>query len=273
VAALFAIMTKVGAYAIIRVYTMIFPPDLEVTAGLQSDWLLVAALVSVALGALGVLAATKLDRLVTFSVIGSMGMVMVTISMFTPASIAAALYYIIHSTLAAAALFLIVDLVKTSRADLSLTPLPPVVGAALVSALFFVSAIAMAGLPPLSGFIGKLLILQAAYSTDALVWVFAIVLIASLVNIVGFARAGSVIFWKAKAVDRPEDDVLPGAPAPLSFVAVGGAIALLVLHTVFAGPMHAYMTTTSQQLFAPEPYIATVLETPGKLSKPKEGDH
>ena len=273
VAALFAIMTKVGAYAIIRVYTMIFPPDLEVTAGLQSDWLLVAALVSVALGALGVLAATKLDRLVTFSVIGSMGMVMVTISLFTPASIAAALYYIIHSTLAAAALFLIVDLVKTSRADLSLTPLPPVVGAALVSGLFFVAAIAMAGLPPLSGFIGKLLILQSAYFTDALVWVFAIVLIASLVNIVGFARAGSVIFWKAKAVDRPEGEVLPEAPAPLSFVAVGGVIALLVLHTVFAGPMHAYMTRTAQQLFAPEPYIATVLETPGKLSKPKEGDH
>jgi len=98
VAALFAIMTKVGAYAIIRVYTMIFPPDLDVTAGLHDLWLLPAALVSLALGAIGILAAKKLDRLVAFAVIGSMGTVMVAISIFTPDSIAAALYYIVHST-------------------------------------------------------------------------------------------------------------------------------------------------------------------------------
>ena len=272
VAALFAIMTKVGAYAIIRVYTMVFPPDLEVTAGLHSDWLLVAALVSLALGALGVLAATKLDRLVVFSVIGSMGMVLVTISLFTPESIAAALYYIIHSTLAAAALFLIGDLVKTSRPDLSLTPRPPIAGAALVSGLFFVAAIAMAGLPPLSGFVGKLLVLQAAYFSDALVWVFAVVLIASLVNVVGFARAGSVLFWKAKTVERPPEPPVAEGPTALSFVATGALIALLALHTIFAGPMHGYMTATSQQLFSPERYIKTVLETSGKLSKPKEGE-
>ncbi len=105
VAALFAIMTKVGAYAIIRVYTLIFPPELAATQGLHDLWLLPAALVSVAIGMMGVLAAKKLDRLVAFSVIGSMGMVMVTLSLFTPEGIAAALYYIIHSTLAGARSF------------------------------------------------------------------------------------------------------------------------------------------------------------------------
>ncbi len=276
VAALFAIMTKVGAYAIIRVYTMIFPPDLEVTAGLQADWLLGAALVSLALGALGVLAARKLDRLVTFAVIGSMGMVMVTISLFTPASTAAALYYIVHSTFAAATLFLIVDMVKSSREDLRLVALPPVAGAVLVSALFFVGAIAMTGLPPLSGFLGKLLVLEASFPTDAVVWVFAIVLISSLVNVVGFSRAGSVVFWKAKAVPAQEGTTPGAPPSTLSYVAVGGLVTLLIAHTAFAGPIHQYMTTTSQQLYAPQPYISTVLETPGKLSKPdaaKEGDH
>lgn len=273
VAALFAIMTKVGAYAIIRVYTMIFPPDLEATAGLQGDWLLAAALVSLALGAAGVLAARKLDRLVTFSVIGSMGMVMVTISLFTPTSTAAALYYIVHSTLAAATLFLVVDMVKSSRSSLQLTPMPVIGGAVIVSAFFFVGAIAMAGLPPLSGFLGKLMVLEAAFTTDTMAVVFAVVLISSLVNVVGFSRAGSVLFWKAKSVPRPEGEDLPERPATLSCVAVGGLIALLIGHTVLAGPIHDYMTTTSQQLYAPEPYISTVLETPGKLSKPKEGDH
>ena len=272
VAALFAIMTKVGAYAIIRVYTMIFPPDLEITAGLQETWLITAALISLGLGALGLLAAKKLDRLVTFSVIGSMGMVMVAISMFTPTSIAAALYYIIHSTLAAAALFLICDLVRAGRADLRLTPQPSVAGAVPTSALFFVAAIAMAGLPPLSGFLGKLLVLSAAFPTQAMVWVFAVVLISSLVNVVGFARAGSVLFWKAKAIERAEDDPLPDPPGVLSYVAVGGFVALLVAHTALAGPMHRYMTTTSAQLFAPDPYISKVLGTPGKLTRPKSKD-
>ncbi|MEM1075426.1 MAG: monovalent cation/H+ antiporter subunit D [Pseudomonadota bacterium] len=270
VAALFAIMTKVGAYAIIRVYTMVFPPDLGVTSGLHDTWLVWAALLSVGLGALGVLAARKLDRLVTFAVIGSMGMVMVTISLFTPSSISAALYYIIHSTLAAAALFLIADLVRAGRADLRLLPMPAIAGAVLTSALFFAAAIAMAGLPPLSGFVGKLLVLDASFQTSAAVWVFAVVLVASLVNVVGFARAGSVLFWKAKSIERAEDEPLPAAPAALSYVAVGGLLTLIAAHTAFAGPIHGYMTATAQQLFAPEPYISTVLDKPGKLSKPKQ---
>jgi len=268
VAALFAIMTKVGAYAIIRVYTMIFPPELEVTSGLHDLWLLPAALVSLAIGMTGVLAAKKLDRLVAFSVIGSMGMVMVAISLFTPESIAAALYYIVHSTLAGAALFLISDLVRSGRGNLELTPQPAVSGNSLTAALFFAGAIAMAGLPPLSGFLGKLLVLDAAYTSDLMVWIWAIVLSTSLISIVGFSRAGSILFWKAHSMDAPEGDLLP-RPATLSYVAVGGLLALLAAHTVFAGKVHGYTTAIASQLFAPEPYISTVVGTPGKLSKPK----
>ncbi|PTX55500.1 multisubunit potassium/proton antiporter PhaD subunit [Litoreibacter ponti] len=277
VAALFAIMTKVGAYAIIRVYTMIFSPELEATAGLHGWWLLPAALVSLAIGMVGVLAAKKLDRLVAFSVIGSMGMVMVAISMFTEVSIAAALYYIIHSTLAAAALFLITDLVRACRMNLNLTPMAPVAGAALTAGLFFMAAIAMAGLPPLSGFVGKLLILQAAFTDEMAVWVWATVLISSLISVVGFARAGSVVFWKAQSVTQEETAEVAPQPSALSYVAVGSLLGLLVLYTVFAGRAHAYMTEMSAQLFAPDRYISTVLETPGKLSETvgekKEGDN
>ncbi len=267
VAALFAIMTKVGAYAIIRVYTLIFPPDLAVTQGLHDVWLLPAALVSLAIGMIGVLAAKRLDRLVAFAVIGSMGMVMVSISLFTPAGIAAALYYIVHSTLAGAALFLISDLVRTGRANLTLTPQPPVMGTALTAALFFTGAIAMAGLPPLSGFLGKLLVLDAAYTSDLMVWIWVIVLGSSLISIIGFSRAGSILFWKAHGTEPTGGPVVDmRRPAALSYVAVGGLIALLAAHTVFAGPVHRYTTVMAEQLFAPAPYIATVLDTPGKLS-------
>lgn len=272
VAALFAIMTKVGAYAIIRVYTMIFPPDLEVTSGLHVQWLLPAALISLAIGMIGVLAAKRLDRLAAFSVIGSMGMVMISISLFTPEGTAAALYYIVHSTLAGAALFLICDLVRTGRADLNLTPQPPIAGTALTAALFFAGAIAMAGLPPLSGFIGKLLVLDAAVGSDLVVWIWVIVLGSSLISILGFARAGSIVFWKAHSVQPAEGVTEMQCPTTLSYVAVGGLLSLLAVHTIFAGQVHSYTSTIAAQLFNPQPYISIVLDTPGKLSTPTE-DH
>jgi len=279
VAALFAIMTKVGAYAIIRVYTMVFPTDLEVTSGLHGDWLLPVALLSLAVGAVGVLAAKKLDRLVAFSVIGSMGMVMVAVGMFSEVSIASALYYIVHSTFAAGALFLIVDLVRQSRGHLHLRTDAPVAGAALVAALFMVAAIAMTGLPPLSGFVGKLMVLNAAYGAGPDTWVWAVVLICSLINVVGFARAGSVLFWKAQSDGAPVADASRAAPSALSFVAVGGMLAVLIAHTAFAGKMYDYTSATAQQLFTPTDYIETVMGTPGKLSETvggakdaKEGD-
>jgi multicomponent K+:H+ antiporter subunit D len=273
VAALFAIMTKVGAYAIIRVYTLVFPPGLAVTEGLHGLWLLPAALISLAIGMVGVLAAKKLDRLVAFAVVGSMGMVMVAIALFSQLGIAAALYYILHSTFAAAALFLITDLVRASRGHLELTTTPPVAGAALTAGLFFVAAIAMTGLPPLSGFVGKLLILDAAFDTPLAIWTWAIVLSASLISIVGFARAGSTVFWKAQSVEIDPEAETPPAPSMLSYAAVGGLVALLIALTIFAGQVHGYTTTVAAQLFEPEDYVSTVLDTPGKLSKPTTEDH
>lgn len=266
VAGLFAIMTKVGTYAIIRVYTMTFPPDLEVTAGLHTDWLLPVALLGMAVGAVGVLAAKSLDRLVAFSVIGSMGTVMTAVGLFNVPGIATALYYMIHSTLAAAALFLIVDLVRHSRETLDLRLAAPVAGSALISGMFMLAAIAMTGLPPLSGFLGKLMVLQAGFSDPLAVWIWTTVLVASLVSVVGFARAGSVVFWKAQSDAAPVPEADQAAPSVLSFTAVGGLLVLLVLHTVFAGRIYDFTTATAQQLFAPDTYIETVIGTPGKLS-------
>ncbi|PVA09269.1 monovalent cation/H+ antiporter subunit D [Pelagivirga sediminicola] len=270
VAALFAVMTKVGGYAIIRVYTLIFPPDLEITSGLHSVWLLPAAMVTLAIGMIGVLAARKLDRLVAYSVIGSMGMVMIAIALFTQAGIAAALYYIVHSTLAGAALFLIADLARSGRENLDLRAAPMVAGAPLTAGMFFAAAIAMVGLPPLSGFTGKLMILDASINAPLVVWIWATVLIASLISLVGFARAGSTLFWKARAVPPPEGAEPASPPSALSYTAVGGLLALLAALTVLAGPVHRYTTAIAAQLFAPAPYVSTVLETPGKLSIPAE---
>ncbi len=280
VAALFAIMTKVGAYSILRSYTLIFPPDLELTAGLHGWWLLPVGMIGLVIGMVGVLGAWRLDRLVAFAVIGSMGMVTIAISVFTEAGISAGLYYIVHSTLATAALFLIADLVLSHRggAGLRLYASMPLPKNALIAGMFFVSAIAMTGLPPLSGFLGKLLILDATYDSPLVVWAWAIILGSSLIAVVGFARAGTIVFWKSRQIaaeaddprtemdnagskPRPSDASMPALP----LVAIGGLVALIVAHTAFAGPITAYFRATSEQLFNPAPYIAVVLETEGKV--------
>ena len=111
VAALFAIMTKVGAYSILRMFTLAFGPDVAATEGLVGEWLQPAALVTLAVGAIGILGSKHIARMVAFCAIASMGTLLIAISQFTPDATAAALYYVFHSTLATALLFLVADLV------------------------------------------------------------------------------------------------------------------------------------------------------------------
>jgi multicomponent K+:H+ antiporter subunit D len=252
VAALFAVMTKVGAYAIIRVFTLIFPPVVATTGTLFADLLLPAALATLALGAIGVFGATTLPRLASFAAIASMGTVFVAVSSFAPAATAAALYYIIHSTFAGAALFLVSDLVARRRADGSLNkPQPAIAHSGVIAAAFFIAAIGMAGMPPFSGFLGKLLILDAMRDQAALIW--GVILVTSLVMVIGFARAGSVLFWKA---EPSQDHATPTPPAePVAFAAVFALTAAMVLLTIFAGPVTDWLNVTANDLHAPMSYI------------------
>jgi multicomponent K+:H+ antiporter subunit D len=252
VAAMFAVMTKVGAYATLRFGTLVFPPDLPATGDLLSSLILPAGLVTLVVGAVGVLGATTLPRLVAFGGIASMGTAFLAIGAFTPQTTAAALYYMVHSTLATAILFLVADLVTRRRTHARLdATAPPIAQAGLISALFLAGAVAMAGMPPLSGFIGKLLILDAFRAQTALVW--SVVLGSSFLMILGYARAGSRLFWKASALEaQPEDPRAEG----LAFTATFGLLAALVALTVLAGPITDWLAETARTLHAPDGYIA-----------------
>ncbi len=234
VAALFAVMTKVGAYAVIRFGTMIFGAD--ATAGLWSGLLWPAALATIVLGAVGVLGAEGLARRVAFAAIGSMGVVFLAVAAGTPQATAAALYYLLHSTLAVAALFLLADMIGGARQS----------GA--VAALFMAAAVAVAGLPPLSGFIGKLLVMDALRADAAVAW--SVVLAGSFLTILGLARAGSDLFWKGEgAVARP---------AALPLLAIAVALAGSVGLTVFAGPVADWLRLTAEALHDPTDNIAVM---------------
>ena len=263
VAALFAIMSKVGAYAILRVFTLIFGAGAGEAAWAAAPWIMPAALLTAGGGALGLLGARDLGRLAAFALLHSMGTLLIAIGLFDRTSLAAGLYYLVHSTLAAAALFFIVDLVARRRDGMRdlLQNAPPIAFENAIAGLFLLAGMAIAGLPPLSGFVGKLLVLDAARASAWWVWIWSIVLVTSLVALVGFARAGSILFWKS-AIHPPRPVVRRIAAAPLVGVAIASPamlLALLLALTAAAGPAFVVFQSMADQLMAPDAYIRAVL--------------
>ncbi|MFN3613341.1 MAG: monovalent cation/H+ antiporter subunit D [Rubrimonas sp.] len=265
VAALFAIMTKVGAYAILRVYTLIFGGLAGDAAWLAADWVIPAAIVTLAVGALGVLGARDLRGVACFGAIASMGTLLVAVGGFTAASATAALYYMIHSTFAAAALFLLAEQVAVRRGDHGdrLTTAPAFAQGDLIGGLFFLAAIGLAGMPPLSGFLGKLMVLDAAQQNALMWWIWGAVLGGSLLIVVGFARAGALLFWKSASVPAGRAAPAGDAPSTLPLAAAGLMLVGLVATTVFAGPLTDYLQAAAFELHTPKIYIEAVLGPQG----------
>ncbi|MDI4663510.1 monovalent cation/H+ antiporter subunit D [Xanthobacter autotrophicus] len=261
-AAMFMIMTKVGAYAIIRVYGLVFGAGAGPLALAAAPFVIPAALVTLAVGAIGLVGSRTLRDLSAFAVIASMGTLLVAIGLFDAAGLAAGLYYLVHSTLAGAALFLIAGLVQEQRgaARDRLVPGPAMAGETLIGGLFFLAAIALVGLPPLSGFLGKVMILKAAQASAIWPWIWGLILAASLVMTFGFARAGSVLFWAS----GPASGTKP--PPALSLAAVVLFLGLMVAWTLAAGPATDGLQLTARQALDRSAYIGAVLGPDARLA-------
>jgi multicomponent K+:H+ antiporter subunit D len=258
VAALFAVMTKVGVYSIVRVYTLIFGPSAGVAADVAVPWLLPAALVTLALGMIGALASRELRRMQGYLLIGSVGIMLAALSLFDARSIAAGLYYLVHSTVISAAMFLLTDLIARQRGGMDdlLVEGPAVRQGAVLGLLFFTGAIAIAGLPPLSGFLGKALILEAAAGLPAMPWIWAVVLGSGLLALLALSRAGIVLFWDTHERETAPKVELYGA---WHFAPTVGLFAVVLLITVFAGPLAQYTHDAATQLLTPDAYVRAVL--------------
>ena len=257
-AALFAIMTKVGVYAIARVTTLLF--GAAGTLLPLPPLLALLALATLVLAAVGALAAQRLRGLVAYLVVGSAGTLLLALGLGTPGTVAAGLFYLVPSTLVAAAWFLLADRISAARggADL-LQPRPLPSGWAPLGAGFFIAAVAVAGVPPLAAFMGKALLLQAAGHTPWAGWVVALVLGSSLTVMVALARAGSTLFWQAGAGAGSPAPTIPGATAPQA-AAVVFLLAAVVACSVAAGPIGRFTQDATQQLFERSGYIRAVLD-------------
>ena len=262
VAALFAIMTKVGAYSILRVYTLIFGAQAGPAANLIEPWLLPLALATLLIGALGAVGSTHLRQQVAYLTVASIGSLLVAFGLNSAAGIAAGLYYLPHTTFAVAALFLLADSIASRRGKLQdrFDAGPVIAHSRLIGTLFFVSAILMAGMPPLSGFLGKFLLLRAALEHPALSWVMGIVLGSGLLSMIALARSGSLLFFRPQA---DETSVAPSEASAGTFAAeltpVLGLLLLCLALTIGAGPATDFARATAEQLLQPYHYVHAVL--------------
>ncbi|WPF65883.1 MULTISPECIES: Na+/H+ antiporter subunit D [unclassified Corynebacterium] len=255
VTAVFAgLLTKVGVYSIIRAQTVIF------TDGSLNTLLLVVALATMFVGILGAMAQSDIKRLLSFTLVSHIGYMIFGLALGTAHGLSGAIFYAVHHILVQTALFLVVGLIERQAGTSSLRRLGSLLYATpLIAILYFIPAINLGGIPPFSGFIGKIMLMQAgAERGDAMAWLLiGGAVITSLLTLYVMVIVWSKGFWRDRK-DAPEGHLAIARPAPLADVTdevemterddvgripVGmvGSTTLLVVAslalTVFAGPL------------------------------------
>jgi multicomponent K+:H+ antiporter subunit D len=263
VAALFAIMTKVGVYAILRLSMTVWAGGtLPAFADRYAPLGIALGVLTVVYGASVALTAPRMAGIVAGLVAVSSGS-LVAASAASPGDLGGVIYYLVHSTLVAAALFLIAGTVARARGvpgdRVDASPWPG--GRLLPGMAFVAAAVAVSGLPPLSGFIGKVQMMSAvgASAHAALIW--STLLASGLAATVALSRAGSRIFWKAGT--QTGTGSVPAAPAET--FAIGWMLTLLVLIVVAAGPVSRYASDAARQLADSGAYVDAVMRAAPRL--------
>ncbi|KMT64587.1 monovalent cation/H+ antiporter subunit D [Catenovulum maritimum] len=247
VAAQFAIMTKVGIYSIIRVYNSMFSPESGSLGSMGQETLWYAALATIIVGTIGVIASKDLRKLCSNLIVVSAGTLIALASMQNIQATAAAIYYLIHSTLICATLFLCIDLIATQRGKVAdrITTGRPVKQGLLLGIAFFVTALAVVGMPPLAGFVGKVLILKATYQGE-FTWFWPIYLLSSLLLLAGVTRAGAIVFWQNTSNDMAKVDVKQANRWQV--LAVYTLVCVSPLMVIFAKPITDFCLQAAMQI-------------------------
>ncbi|MBA1199686.1 monovalent cation/H+ antiporter subunit D [Pseudomonas plecoglossicida] len=305
VAALFAIMTKVGLYAVLRLWTLLFSGQAGASAHFGGEWLVYGGLATLAVAAVSILAAQRLERMAALSILVSAGTLMAAIGFGQPILTGSALFYLVSSTLALCALFLLAELIERSRSanetplddDEGLSPPlleslhPPkginlddqqkaVIGQiipwtmAFLGLSFIACALLIIGMPPLSGFIGKLSLIRALFNPlglgvapeqplSAAGWcLVALLVLSGMASLIAFGRVGIQRFWKPE--ERPSPLLRRYECLPIAIL-----LGLCLFLSVRAEPLLRYTQDTAASLQAPQAYIEAVMSSmpiPGPTS-------
>ncbi|WP_288818019.1 Na+/H+ antiporter subunit D [uncultured Corynebacterium sp.] len=303
VTAVFAgLLTKVGVYAIIRTRSVVFPD------GRLDDVLMWAGLATMLMGILGAMAQNDIKRLLSFTLVSHIGYMIFGIAVGNTLGLGGAIFYIVHHILVQTALFLVVGLIERQAGSSSLRSLGGLAKSSpLLALLYLVPALNLGGIPPFSGFLGKVMLIEAgAQNGSATAWILvAGSIITSLLTLYTMILVWSKAFWRDRS-DAPEGDTVLAQPAALrertQMVAIAerddvgkmplGMVmptALLVMAsvgvTVLAGPLSNVATEAASNVANVDEYRAAVLgidsaddkgleqlENPGRTKSPWKSD-
>ena len=276
VTAVFAgLLTKVGVYAIIRTETVIFPgPELNPA-------LMVIAMLTMVIGVLGAVAQADIKRLLSFTLVSHIGYMILGVALGTSEGTSAAIFYIVHHIIVQTTLFLATGLVERQGGSTSINKLGGLLASSpLIAVLFFVPALNLGGIPPFSGFLGKLALFEASaqQGTPLAYLLMASGALVSLLTLYALMRVWNMAFW------RPADDIAgyqsdlltnvseapharatqPTRTTPrIMIAATGGMVAVSVALTVFAGPLYGVSSRAGENLEGPSFYVDIVVTGAG----------
>jgi len=256
VTAIFAgLLTKVGVYAIIRTQTLIFP-------GALPRWLvLTVAALTMVTGVLGAIAQDDVKRILSFHIISHIGYMIMGLGLATVAGLAGAVFYTVHHIVVKTGLFLTGGLIEHHGGSSRLSRLGNMVRTApLLAVLFLVPALSLAGIPPLSGFVAKLSLIDAAVADRQWPMVASSVAV-SFLTLFALMKIWFGVFWNGPdEPDAIEPPATAAAPGPALMLAPTIVLALgAVLIGLGGGPLYDYSVRAAEQLHDPTAYVAAVL--------------
>jgi multicomponent Na+:H+ antiporter subunit D len=255
VTAVFAgLLTKVGIYSIVRAETLLFP------IGHPSTLLLVIAGLTMIVGVLGAIAQDDMKRILSFHIVSQIGYMMLGVGLFTVSGLAATVFFILHQIPVKASLFLVGGLVEHDAGSTALSKVGGLVRRIPWAAvLFLVVALSLAGVPPLSGFVGKLGLVTAGLDAGQYA-IVAVSLVVSVLTLFSMVKIWNGVFWGVP--DEPTAVLVDGASVRTPLTMNLSATALVVFTigiAVFAGPLYELCQRAAQQLIDPSAYVRAVL--------------
>lgn len=255
VSAVFAgLLTKVGVYALIRVFTLIFTQEVAYTHTL----ILILAGLTMITGVLGAVAQNEFRRVLSFHIVSQIGYMIMGLGLFTPLGLAASVFYIAHHIIVKTNLFLVSGVVERLSGTFELKTLGGLYrtqpGLAL---LFLIPAMSLAGLPPLSGFFAKLGLVQAGLPLGQYA-IIGVALSVSLLTLFSMLKIWTEVFWKPGA-ETPSPVVEQGKPLTALILPIALLAALTLILGFGAGPLFALALRAGEELMNPAGYIQAVL--------------
>jgi multicomponent Na+:H+ antiporter subunit D len=253
VTAVFAgLLTKIGVYAILRTQVLLFPPNETI-----DQVLLVVALLTMVIGIFGAVAQNDVKRLLSFTLVSHIGFMIFGVALATQAGTAAAIYYVVHHISVQTALFLVVGLVEWRGGSTSLDRLGGLAKLApMLALLFFVPALNLAGIPPLSGFLGKVgLLTEGVRDGSGLAWALVVgSVVTSLLTLYAVVKAWNKAFWQPAPPEIAEKATLPRGMVLPTAALVSFGLAL----TVVAGPLYSYAERAAEASMDSQAYYDAV---------------